>query len=195
LPADQELGTRKRSSQWPYILGCLFIFVTIFMPKGIIGLPGQFRELKTPAGPRARRWRPDRNLRTCNRVQKSARGRRRIDMKKTSNLQPPTSNLQWAGVVWAFAVGGWRLEVGGSRFSFQMSLAHTKDFILSLEGVHKTFEGFKAISELNFYLDEGELRVIIGPNWRGAKARCWISSRAASNRTKGRLNLAATKPT
>ncbi|HVR35152.1 MAG TPA: urea ABC transporter ATP-binding protein UrtD [Methylomirabilota bacterium] len=42
-----------------------------------------------------------------------------------------------------------------------------KDFILSLEGVHKTFDGFKAISDLNFYMDEGELRVIIGPNGAG----------------------------
>jgi urea transport system ATP-binding protein len=48
-----------------------------------------------------------------------------------------------------------------------MSLAHARDFILSLEGVNKTFEGFKAVSELNFYLDEGELRVIIGPNGAG----------------------------
>src|SRR5713226_8078922 len=42
-----------------------------------------------------------------------------------------------------------------------------KEFILLLEGVTKTFEGFKAISELNFYMDVGELRVIIGPNGAG----------------------------
>lgn len=42
-----------------------------------------------------------------------------------------------------------------------------RQFILTLEGVNKTFEGFKAISELNFYMDEGELRVIIGPNGAG----------------------------
>ena len=42
-----------------------------------------------------------------------------------------------------------------------------KDFILSLEGVNKTFDGFKAINDLNFYMDEGELRVIIGPNGAG----------------------------
>ena len=42
-----------------------------------------------------------------------------------------------------------------------------KPFILSLEGVHKTFDGFKAIDDLNFYMDEGELRVIIGPNGAG----------------------------
>ena len=40
-------------------------------------------------------------------------------------------------------------------------------FILTLEGVNKTFEGFKAITDLNFYMDEGELRVIIGPNGAG----------------------------
>jgi urea transport system ATP-binding protein len=44
---------------------------------------------------------------------------------------------------------------------------HHKEFILTLEGVNKTFDGFKAISELNLYLDEGELRVIIGPNGAG----------------------------
>ncbi len=42
-----------------------------------------------------------------------------------------------------------------------------KEFILMLEGVNKTFDGFKAISELNFYMDQGELRVIIGPNGAG----------------------------
>jgi urea transport system ATP-binding protein len=42
-----------------------------------------------------------------------------------------------------------------------------KDFVLLLEGVNKTFDGFKAISDLNFYLDEGELRVVIGPNGAG----------------------------
>ena len=42
-----------------------------------------------------------------------------------------------------------------------------KEFILALEGVNKTFDGFKAISDLNFYMDTGELRVIIGPNGAG----------------------------
>jgi urea transport system ATP-binding protein len=45
--------------------------------------------------------------------------------------------------------------------------AKNKEFILMLEGVNKTFDGFKAISELNFYMDDGELRVIIGPNGAG----------------------------
>lgn len=42
-----------------------------------------------------------------------------------------------------------------------------RTFILSLEGVTKAFDGFKAINDLNFYVDEGELRVIIGPNGAG----------------------------
>jgi urea transport system ATP-binding protein len=42
-----------------------------------------------------------------------------------------------------------------------------KEFVLSLEGVNKEFDGFKAINDLTFYMDEGELRVIIGPNGAG----------------------------
>src|SRR5258707_9807931 len=42
-----------------------------------------------------------------------------------------------------------------------------KEVILALEGVNKTFDGFKAISNLNLYMDEGELGVIIGPNGAG----------------------------
>ena len=41
------------------------------------------------------------------------------------------------------------------------------DFILTAEGVNKSFDGFKAINDLNFYLDKGELRTIIGPNGAG----------------------------
>ena len=42
-----------------------------------------------------------------------------------------------------------------------------KNFLLTAEGVSKSFDGFKAINDLNFYLDEGELRTIIGPNGAG----------------------------
>lgn len=42
-----------------------------------------------------------------------------------------------------------------------------RPFILMLEGVNKSFEGFRAINDLNFYMDEGELRVVIGPNGAG----------------------------
>ncbi|HEY4988745.1 MAG TPA: urea ABC transporter ATP-binding protein UrtD [Opitutaceae bacterium] len=42
-----------------------------------------------------------------------------------------------------------------------------REMILSVEGVNKEFDGFKAITGLNFYLDRGELRVVIGPNGAG----------------------------
>ena len=42
-----------------------------------------------------------------------------------------------------------------------------KEFILTVEGVNKSFDGFKAINDLNFYMDAGELRTIIGPNGAG----------------------------
>ena len=47
-----------------------------------------------------------------------------------------------------------------------MSVAR-KQFILALEGVTKTFDGFKAINDLSFYMNEGELRTVIGPNGAG----------------------------
>jgi urea transport system ATP-binding protein len=47
-----------------------------------------------------------------------------------------------------------------------MTMAH-RQFVLLLEGVNKAFEGFKAISDLTFYMDEGELRTVIGPNGAG----------------------------
>ena len=39
--------------------------------------------------------------------------------------------------------------------------------ILSLEGVSVSFDGFKAINDLNMAIDAGELRCIIGPNGAG----------------------------
>jgi urea transport system ATP-binding protein len=42
-----------------------------------------------------------------------------------------------------------------------------KQFLLAAEGVNKAFSGFKAITDLNFYLDAGELRTVIGPNGAG----------------------------
>jgi urea transport system ATP-binding protein len=41
------------------------------------------------------------------------------------------------------------------------------DFILAVEDLTVSFDGFKAIDELNLYVDKDELRVIIGPNGAG----------------------------
>ncbi|MCP5231099.1 MAG: urea ABC transporter ATP-binding protein UrtD [Zoogloeaceae bacterium] len=39
--------------------------------------------------------------------------------------------------------------------------------VLYMEGVSVAFDGFKAINDLNFYVDAGELRCVIGPNGAG----------------------------
>ena len=46
-------------------------------------------------------------------------------------------------------------------------MANNTDFLLALEGVTVSFDGFKAVNDLNLYIDKGELRVIIGPNGAG----------------------------
>ncbi len=42
-----------------------------------------------------------------------------------------------------------------------------RDTILYLNGVSVSFEGFKALNSLSFYVEVGELRAIIGPNGAG----------------------------
>ncbi|WAJ70212.1 urea ABC transporter ATP-binding protein UrtD [Catenovulum adriaticum] len=41
------------------------------------------------------------------------------------------------------------------------------DFVLAVEGLTVSFDGFKAVNDLSLYVDEGEIRVIIGPNGAG----------------------------
>ncbi|MCU4676217.1 urea ABC transporter ATP-binding protein UrtD [Catenovulum sp. 2E275] len=43
----------------------------------------------------------------------------------------------------------------------------TNDFVLAVEGLTVSFDGFKAVNDLSLYVDEGEIRVIIGPNGAG----------------------------
>ena len=43
----------------------------------------------------------------------------------------------------------------------------SKGFILYVEDLSVSFDGFKAINNLNLYIKEGELRCIIGPNGAG----------------------------
>ena len=42
-----------------------------------------------------------------------------------------------------------------------------KDFILTVENLTVSFDGFKAVDNLSLYVDENEIRVIIGPNGAG----------------------------
>lgn len=42
-----------------------------------------------------------------------------------------------------------------------------RELILAVEELNKSFDGFKVINNLNFYVDKGELRTVIGPNGAG----------------------------
>jgi urea transport system ATP-binding protein len=46
-------------------------------------------------------------------------------------------------------------------------MSSSTDYLLALEGVTVSFDGFKAVDGLNLYIDKDELRVIIGPNGAG----------------------------
>lgn len=41
------------------------------------------------------------------------------------------------------------------------------DFILAVESLTVSFDGFKAVNDLSFYVDTNEIRVVIGPNGAG----------------------------
>jgi urea transport system ATP-binding protein len=46
-------------------------------------------------------------------------------------------------------------------------MSSSTDFVLAIEDLTVSFDGFKAIDNLNLYVDKNELRVIIGPNGAG----------------------------
>jgi urea transport system ATP-binding protein len=46
-------------------------------------------------------------------------------------------------------------------------MASNTDFLLAVEDLTVSFDGFKAVDDLTFYVDENEIRVIIGPNGAG----------------------------
>jgi urea transport system ATP-binding protein len=48
-----------------------------------------------------------------------------------------------------------------------MNPGSNTDFILSVEDLTVSFDGFKAVNNLSFYVDRNEIRVIIGPNGAG----------------------------
>jgi urea transport system ATP-binding protein len=51
--------------------------------------------------------------------------------------------------------------------NFGASLDTSHGPVLYVEGVTVSFDGFKALNNLNLYVDDGELRCIIGPNGAG----------------------------
>jgi urea transport system ATP-binding protein len=46
-------------------------------------------------------------------------------------------------------------------------MSSSTDFLLALEDVSVSFDGFKAVDGLNLYISKDELRVIVGPNGAG----------------------------
>lgn len=46
-------------------------------------------------------------------------------------------------------------------------MSTSTDFTLAIEELTVSFDGFKAVDNLNFYLDRNELHVVIGPNGAG----------------------------
>jgi len=44
--ALKSYATWAFPEQWLYLLGCLFILVVLFMPKGIAGIPGQLNDVR-----------------------------------------------------------------------------------------------------------------------------------------------------
>ncbi len=46
-------------------------------------------------------------------------------------------------------------------------MASNTDHLLAVEGLTVSFDGFRAVDDLSFYLDRSEIRVVIGPNGAG----------------------------
>ncbi len=46
-------------------------------------------------------------------------------------------------------------------------MSEEKDFLLYIEGLGVSFDGFKAVDGFNFYMDRNQVHVIIGPNGAG----------------------------
>ena len=48
-----------------------------------------------------------------------------------------------------------------------MAEGSNTDYVLSIEELTVSFDGFKAVDDVTMYVDKNELRVIIGPNGAG----------------------------
>ncbi len=66
--------------------------------------------------------------------------------------------------------------------------------MLSIEGLGVSFDGFKAIDDLNFYVDKDEMRVVIGPNGAGKTTLLDLIC-GKTKATSGRINFKGTELT
>jgi urea transport system ATP-binding protein len=59
----------------------------------------------------------------------------------------------------------WQYLNPGKTLAETLNISHQT--LLYVEGVSVTFDGFRALNDLSFYVDTGELRCVIGPNGAG----------------------------
>jgi urea transport system ATP-binding protein len=59
----------------------------------------------------------------------------------------------------------WQYLNPGKTLAETLNISHRT--LLYVEGVSVSFDGFKALDDLSFYVDVGELRCVIGPNGAG----------------------------
>ena len=59
------------------------------------------------------------------------------------------------------------MELGSEMNMSTAASASRRDFALTIEGLTVSFDGFKAVDNLNLYIDKNEIRVVIGPNGAG----------------------------
>ena len=59
----------------------------------------------------------------------------------------------------------WQYLNPGKTFAETLNISHQT--LLYVEGVSVTFDGFRALNDLSFYVDTGELRCVIGPYGAG----------------------------
>jgi urea transport system ATP-binding protein len=129
---------------WPFFLGGLFVGVVLLFPAGLVGLPSQVKRFVE---------------------------RTRLRMVTASDLTPPpvtgspTPGNQEESAIRMKGPAGvdWMSGNGEER----AGPSHKVRTILYVEGLTVSFEGFLALRNLNFYMNEGELRFVIGPNGAG----------------------------
>lgn len=59
------------------------------------------------------------------------------------------------------------MQLGGETYMSTTEHPRKQDFVLTVEGLTVSFDGFKAVDNLNLYIDKNEIRVVIGPNGAG----------------------------
>ena len=145
--AKTTFTTGLLAPYWLFALGALFVLVTIFLPKGILGLLRRERAAVPSPVRRAREGGSTR--RDAHPDALPARGREstRVSRRAAGGVSMTTPSKPRRGAV-----------------ATPHDITHS---LLYLNGVSVTFDGFRAINNLSLELAPGEMRAIIGPNGAG----------------------------